>query len=526
MSLFRATFTVGGLTAVSRVLGFVRDVLMARVIGAGWVGDCFVLAFKLPNFFRRLFAEGAFSAAFVPMFASILEGEGLSKDATDEERRRAAIAFTEQALAALLGTLLLFITVCQIFMPWVMLLLGAGFLHDPQKYDLAVQLSRITFPYLLFISLVSLLGGVLNGLHKFAAVAFTPVLLNLCLIIPLAIGFEITEIASAQVQSVAVSIAGLVQFLWLVGACRREGISLRLRMPKLTPQVKKLLAIMAPVAVGAGAYQISLMIDTFLASFLRDGSMSFLYYADRLNQLPLGVIGIAVGTVLLPLLSRQLAAGNTEAAISSQNRAIEMVWFLTLPAAAALIVMPETLVRVLFEGQSFTPDMTVATAQALAAFACGLPAYVLAKVLTPGYFARQDTRTPVRYAMISLGINVVLNVGLMFPFAHVGLAAGTAISAWINVGLLYRGLTRRGHYEMDARLRSRLPRIFGSVLVMGAVVLGMLHLLDGMLTGNSGEQVLGLAAVISVSILAYFACAFLIRAVTVAELRGIRKRPS
>ncbi|MDA5194675.1 murein biosynthesis integral membrane protein MurJ [Govanella unica] len=524
MSLFRATFTVGGLTAVSRILGFVRDILTARIIGAGWVGDCFVLAFKLPNFFRRLFAEGAFSAAFVPMFSSLLEGEGLPKDATPEERRRAAIAFTEQALSALLGTLLLFVTVCQVFMPWLMMLLGAGFLDNPEKYDLAVQLTRITFPYLLFISLVSLLGGVMNGLHRFAAVAFTPVLLNLCLIVPLALGLEVSTLASAHMQAVAVSVAGVVQFLWLVVACRREGINLRLRLPSITPQVKRLLTIMAPVALGAGAFQVSLMIDTFLASFLRDGSMSFLYYADRLNQLPLGVIGIAVGTALLPLLSRQVAAGDAAGAMSSQNRAIEMVWFLTLPAAAALVLMPETLVRVLFQGQSFNADMTHATAMALGAFALGLPAYVLAKVLTPSYFARKNTRTPVRYAMIGLGINVVLNVILMFPLAHVGLALATAIAAWVNAGLLYRGLIQRGHYEMDLRLKKRLPRILAATGVMLAALYGALLLLDGALHDGGVVRFSALAGVVLVGIGVYAAAAFGFGAITKTDLRSIRRR--
>lgn len=526
MSLFRATFTVGGLTAVSRVLGFVRDVLTARIIGAGWVADCFVLAFKLPNFFRRLFAEGAFSAAFVPMFSSLLEGEGLPPDATPEQKRQAAIAFSEQALSALLGSLLLFVTACQIFMPWVMLVLGAGFLDDPKKFDLAVQLTRITFPYLLFISLVSLLGGVLNALHRFAAVAFTPVLLNLCLIVPLAFGFEATNEMSAHAQSVAVSVAGVVQFLWLVGACKREGISLRLRLPNLTPQVKKLLTVMAPVALGAGAFQVSLMIDTFLASFLKDGSMAFLYYADRLNQLPLGVIGIAVGTALLPLLSRQVAAGDETAAMASQNRAIEMSWFLTLPAAAALVAVPETLVRVLFEGKSFTPEMTTATAWALAAFASGLPAYVLAKVLSPAYFARKDTKTPVRYAMIGLGFNIVLNVALMFPLQHVGLALATAIAAWINAVLLYRGLVARGHYRMDDRLRRRLPRMLVATALMAASAVGMVTLLDGPLRDNGALSFMALGAVVATGLVVYAGAAFALGAISVSDLRGLRRRRS
>lgn len=525
MSLFRATFTVGGLTAISRVLGFVRDILLARIIGAGWVADCFVLAFKLPNFFRRLFAEGAFSAAFVPMFSSLVEGEGLGPDASLEERRRAALAFTEEALAVLLAALLLFVSLCQIFMPSVMLVLGMGFVNETEKFDLAVTLSRLTFPYLLFISLVSLLGGVLNAFHRFAAVAFTPVLLNLVLIAAL-LFFAETGKTAAHSQSVAVSVAGVVQFLWLVGACRRQGISLRLRLPRLTPQVRKLLAVMTPVALGAGAFQVSLLIDTFLAGFLKDGSIAFLYYADRINQLPLGVIGIAVGTALLPMLSRQIAAGDAGGAQESQNRAIEMALFLTFPAAAALIAVPGVLIRVLFESAAFTPEMTVATAGALAAFASGLPAYVLAKVLSPAYFARRDTKTPVRFAMIALGVNIVLNLILMVPLQHVGLALATALAAWLNAGLLLRGLIKSGHFRMDARLRRRLPRTIAATFLMVAAVLGVTELLDALLLGGRSGQILALAAIVGTGLVVFTVAVFAFGAIVPADLRGLRRRRS
>ncbi len=320
MSLIRAVSTVGGLTMVSRVLGFVRDILMAAVLGAGWIADCFVIAFKLPNLMRRLFAEGAFSAAFVPIFSELLEGKEGDAARTPLERRAAAIAFAEEALAMLVAALVIVVSLCQIFMPWVIYVLGYGFVSDPKKYDLAVLLTRLTFPYLLFISLVSLMGGVLNSLHRFAAVAFTPVLLNVTLIGAM-LWLKDAFATPAHGLAIGVSVSGAVQLLWLLFACRREGVSLSLRLPRLTGEVRRLFRLMLPVALGAGAYQISLFVDTFLASFLKDGSIAFLYYADRINQLPLGVIGIAIGTALLPKLSRIVAAGDDASALASQNRA-------------------------------------------------------------------------------------------------------------------------------------------------------------------------------------------------------------
>lgn len=522
MSLFRATFTVGGLTAISRILGFIRDVLMARVLGAGLIADCFVLAFKLPNFFRRLFAEGAFSAAFVPLFSGLLEGDGLPAGATPEERRQAAVHFAEQALAVLFAALLLFVSLCQIFMPWVMMVIGAGFVGNQTKFDLAVELTRITFPYLLFISLVSLLGGVLNATRRFAAVAFTPVLLNLFLIMAL-LFFANAGDTPAHGLAVAVTASGIVQFLWLLVACRRAGIRLRLRRPRLTPQVRNLLVIMMPVALGAGAFQVNLLIDTFLAGFLADGSLAFLYYADRLNQLPLGVIGIAVGTALLPMLSRHVAAHDEAAALDSQNRAIELALLLTVPAAAALITMPVPIIRVLFEGNAFTSDMTRATASALMAFATGLPAYVLAKVLSPGYFARKDTRTPVRYALVSLVVNLMLNIVLMFPLQHVGLALATASAAWVNAGLLFWGLRRHGYFVADARLRARVPRILLASLIMAATTAALATHLDEAFSGPGYIPVVALAGLVMAGLAAYGLSVFALGAVRREDLRLMRR---
>jgi len=463
VSLIRGFATVGGLTLASRVLGFGRDVLMARYLGAGLAADCFFVAFKLPNFFRRLFAEGAFSAAFVPLFSRAL-GERETA-----QSRRAAKAFAEDTLAALLAVLLIFTALAEAAMPWAMVALAPGFIDQPAKFGLAVELTRITFPYLMLISLVALFSGVLNAVGRFAAPASAPILLNLILIAAL-LGFHESELLTAKALAAGVSLAGIAQLVWLMAALRRAGFALRLPRPRLTPGVKRLLAVMLPVALGAGVMQVNLVFDIILASFLPEGSLSWLFYADRLNQLPLGVIGIAVGTVLLPRLSRALSGGSAAEAQHTHNRAIEAALLLTLPAAVALALIPEPLIRALFEHGAFGAADRKATAAALTAFALGLPAFVLVKVLAPGFFAREDTKTPVKFALVAMAANVLLSLGLIWTLAHVGLALATALASWLNAGLLLGALLRRGHLVIDARLRRRFARMVIAAAGMGAGV--------------------------------------------------------
>jgi len=462
-SLLGGFATVGGLTLVSRMLGFLRDILVARYLGAGFAADCFFVAFKLPNFFRRLFAEGAFAAAFVPLFSKALGREPTAPS------RQAAKAFAEDTLSVLLAVLLLFTALVEAAMPWAMVALAPGFLDQPEKFALAVELTRVTFPYLLLISMVALFSGILNAVGRFAVPASAPILLNLVLIAT-ALGFHDSELMTAKALSVGVSLAGIAQFCWLLLALRRAGFALRLPRPRLTPGVKRLLKIMMPVAVGAGVMQINLVFDIVLASFLPQGSLSWLFYADRLNQLPLGVIGIAVGTVLLPRLSRSLSGGEDAEANHTHNRAVEFALLLTLPAAAALAILPEVLIGTLFEHGAFTASDTAATADALMAFAVGLPAFVLVKVLAPGFFAREDTKTPVRFALTAMAVNVAIALVLIWPLAHVGLALATSLASWLNAGLLLMALLRRGQFSLDARLRHRLPRI---VLASGGMSLAL-----------------------------------------------------
>ena len=512
MALARWAATVGGYTMGSRVLGFLRDILIASVLGAGPVADAFFVAFKLPNFLRRLFAEGAFNAAFVPLFAGVLERDG----------RAAAKSFAEDVLTVLLWTLLVLVIAAQIVMPWLMHVLAPGFADEPGKLDLTVQLTRLTFPYILLISLVSLLGGVLNSLYRFAAVAATPILLNLCLIGAL-LGLSHWTETPGHALAIGVTVGGIVQFVWLIVAASRAGMSLRLRWPRLTPGVKRLLILAAPAALGAGVAQINLVVDIIIASLLPPGSVSFLYYADRVNQLPLGVVGVAVGTALLPLLSRQLRAGEVEEAVGSLNRAIEMALLLAVPAAVALIVIAGPVIAVLFERGAFGVDESSATAGALIAYAAGLPAFVLIKVLAPGYFARQDTRTPVRIAILCLTVNVVLNLALMGPLAHVGIALATTLAGWLNVGLLAAGLARRGFLKPDGRLKRRLPRMIaaaaGMALLLWGIALGLETPLE-----TAGLRIASLAALVAAGLVGYGALAAAMGAISVSEMRALLSR--
>jgi putative peptidoglycan lipid II flippase len=458
MVLFRSLATVGGLTMVSRVLGFVRDILIALVLGAGPVADAFFVAFRFPNLFRRLFAEGAFNSAFVPLFARRLEEEG----------REAARRFAEQALAVLLTALLALTILAQIAMPWLMMVIAPGFAEEPAKFELAVQLTQITFPYLLFMSLIALQSGVLNSLHRFGHAAAAPILLNIVMILALAVVAPLTGMPG-HVLAWAVAVAGICQFLWLVAACHRAGMALRLPLPRLTPAVRRLLRLMGPGVLGAGVMQINLLVGTIIAT-LQPGAVSYLYYADRIYQLPLGVIGAAVGVVLLPELTRSLRANRPAAAMDSMNRCLEFALLLTLPAAAALIAIPGPIISVLFERGAFDAEAAEATTLALAAFATGLPAYVLVKALAPAFFAREDTATPFRFGAISVVANVVLSLLLFQVLAFVGIALATAIASWLNVGLLAWRLHRSGFLKTDARLRERLPRTLVCSLVMGGAL--------------------------------------------------------
>ncbi|WP_419816455.1 murein biosynthesis integral membrane protein MurJ [Glacieibacterium sp.] len=514
MNLLRATGTIGGLTLISRILGFVRDMLFARFAGAGLASDCFLIAFRLPNLFRALFAEGAFASAFVPMFSrTIGEHDG---DLAAGKR------FAEEALAVLLPTLVLFTALMLVLAGPVVWAMTGGFPDaSPQKFGLAVEFTRITFPYLLLISLVSLLGGILNSMQRFWVNAAAPILLNLSLIGGLLFFHSSDEIATARVQSAAVTVAGILQFGWLLWSCLRADVRLKLRAPKLTPAVRRLMSIIWPAALGAGAVQFNLLISTSLAArFLPEGAVSYLYYADRLNQLPLGLVGIGVGTALLPTLSRQLGAKQDAVAMHTQNRAIEIVLLLTLPAAAALVASALPIIRTLLEHGKFALGDSINTANALAAFSLGLPAYVLIKVLTPGFYARQDTRTPVRIAVASMLVNLVGNLSLIWSLGFVGIALSTAAAAWVNAIALWWVLRRRGHFLTDSRLRRSAPRLVLATAIMVAILVIANRLVLPFMAAALIERIVSLTLLISAGGLAYLAAAWLLGAFSLADLRS------
>ncbi len=513
MTIGKAVAIFSSFTFISRILGFIRDILSASILGAGMVADCFFVALKLPNFFRRLFAEGAFSAAFVPVFTASLTQGG----------REEALSFAETAFSSLIVVLLILISLMEIFAPGVIYILAGGFSDDEAKFQLAVMLTRITFPFLLFISLVSLLGGILNALGKFSETAATPIILNLCMISAL-IFFSNQYETPAHSLALAVSIAGVIQLIWLYMACRRAGFKIRIVMPRMTPKVKEMLLIMMPAALGAGVIQVNLMLDMIIASHLDDGAISYLFFADRLNQLPIGVIGVALGTVLLPLLARNIAEGDAKKVNFHQNRAIEIGLFLTIPAAVAFMIVPYELIHVLFERNAFTSEDSWQTAYALTAYAAGLPAYVLAKIFSPGYFARKDTKTPVKFAMVALVVNMMLNLILMQYFAHVGLAMATAISAWLNVVMLSGGLVRRGHFTFDPMIVRRIFKYVLASFVMGGVIWFVSGQTAETLTGDLIEKIIGLLILILAGVGSYLGVIFITGAVKLQELKSLLRR--
>lgn len=524
MNLARSLGSVGGLTLVSRILALVRDSLQARYVGANFASDAFLVAFRLPNMFRAFFAEGAFSSAFIPMFNRKLAEEGGS--------RGAAFDFAERSLA-LLFAFLLAMTVVMLVAAWPLTALLSGGFHRQhpthEQFAFAVQLSRITIPYLMLICLASLLGGILNSLDKFWVNAAAPILLNIAMVFGLFV-FHGTSEQTARVQAISVPIGGVLQLAWLFLACRAAGVSLKPRMPRVDADVKRLMKLILPAAVGAGAVQVNLVVSTALSGYLLgEGSISYIYYADRVNQLPLGMIGIGLGTILLPTVSRLLSAGEDAKAMDTQNRGIELALFLTLPAMVALIVAAEPIVRGLFQYGHFDASDTVKCSWALAGFSIGLPSYVLVKVLTPGYYARHDTKTPVRYAVISVGVNLVGNIVLIpflarYGFGHVGPPLATALSSTVNVWMLYATLSKRGYFVADAQLKRRVPRLAAAAILMGAAIFAFDHLFDPWLNGRIWERYSALVALVGAGVGVYAVACLLTGAFALDDVKLLINR--
>jgi putative peptidoglycan lipid II flippase len=509
--VFRAVVTVGGWTLASRILGFARDVLIAAKLGAGPVADAFFVALKLPNLFRRLFGEGAFNAAFVPAFAHALAGEGRAA-AQQLAERMSAILAAWLALLTLLGVL---------FMPQVLTVLAPGFLDEPLRFGLAVELTRITFPYLWLICLTALVSGVLNGLDRFAAAAAAPVLFNLMAMTAL---LALTPFVATPGHALAWGIlaSGFAQLALVWFAARRAGMALRLiALPRVTPDTRIVLKRMVPGVLGSGVTQINLAIDLVIASLLPAGAISYLYYADRLAQLPLGVIGAAIGTALLPLLARQVRLGHSLSAHRAQNRAVEFSLALALPAAVALALAAQPIVAALFERGAFGPAESAATAAALIAYAVGLPAFVLVKAFAPAFFARGDTATPVKVGLVAVAANLALNLVLAPMVGHWGIALSTSIAAAINAGLLGFLLHRRRRWRPDRRLLARTPRLFAAVALMALAILAVMALPWPPATL---WRLVECASIVGVGLAVFFGAAQAIGAVRIQELRALRRR--
>jgi putative peptidoglycan lipid II flippase len=515
MKLYRGFAIVGAMTVLSRVLGFVRDVGIAAVLGTSYAADAFFVAFRVPNMFRRLFAEGAFDAAFVPLFAKRLHAEGTE----------VARAFAGQAMAGLTLLLVVFTVLALIAMPQLMLLLAPGFRSDPAKFDLAVLLARISLPYLVCMALVALYTGMLNALGRFAIAAFAPSLLNVVLIAVL-LGLIASGIDEKSTAGIAlawgVTVSGALQVLIVLLTAGRAGMRVPLERPRLTPEMKRLMQLAAPGIIAGGMAQITLVIATIIAT-LQAQVVSWLYYADRLFQLPLGVIGVAIGVVLLPDLSHKLRAGDHQAVVSSENRALQVALLLMLPAATALFVAAEPIVRVLFERGAFTAADTDATAAMLSALALGLPAYVLIKVLHPSFFAREDTKTPMILAGMAMAVNVALSLALFLAIGPIGIALATALSGWINVVLLAVTLKRRGAFTLSATFARVLLSILVASALMGVVVWWLTAWLEPFLAPGSGLFVQGaaLTALVGAGLLVYAATAEALGAVRLRSLPKI-----
>ncbi len=617
MSLLRSMATVSGFTALSRILGFLRDILMGYFLGSSQAADAFFAAFKFPNIFRRIFGEGAFNSAFVPLFSKELTSKG----------RKEAMHFASQTFS-ILAIVLLIITIIAIpLMSWITMVHAPGFnavktfrgdsnnnevsfdikikgskaiyfvienggdaeiknitliknnkdtetllnqsdwlsekgklikkyslsenknftrikgdaliknskegntnlsiyRNHPDTFNLTVTLSKITFIYLLCMALVAHMSGVLNTIKIFGMPAAAPVLLNITFLVGFLIssifwGFKGDPVKYAHVAAWCVFVAGFLQLGALYFTCFRKGLRIKFCKPKISPQVKRLFILMGPGVLAAGIQQINLLVGSIIASF-REGAISYLYYSERVYQLPLGMIGIGLGVILLPEVTKRLRSGDQMGAITSMNRGIELAMFLTIPASIALIVIPHPIISTLFQHGAFTKQDANLTAYSLAGFALGIPGYVLVKVLQPGYFARENTKTPMLIAGVTVIVNIVFSIILFDSLGHIGIAIATSIAAWVNVALLLFGL--RNFWKPDARLKSRMPKIFIASTVMGLSLWILHQTIKEMFNHDFWLRLGGVSILVIFGITIYFFIAFELKASSLKELKADFKK--
>jgi len=519
MSLLKNVGTIGGLTLASRVAGMVREMIFSRVLGANALTDAWFQAFIIPNVFRRLFAEGAFSAAFVPMFSKRLNGDGGIEEAR---------SFSNDVLSVFLPVLIVLCALMLIAMPGVIWLL-ADKPVDPGAFPIAVDFARIMFPYIVLVSLVTLFTGMLNSVSRFAPGASFPIILNLVLIAALLIG-ERWMTTGASLEQVtyaiawAVTGAGVMQLVWLYIWVRVEGFRPKLLWPRLTPEVKRLSVIALPAAIGGGAYQINTLLQLFFLNQLDDGSVSYMNYADRLNQLPLGIIGIALSTAILPTLSKYVGGDDHEGASAIQSDAIELAMLLTLPATVALAICGVPFVTMIFEGGRFAVSDAAITGQVLTALVLGLPAYVLIKVLVPNFYARADTKTPVYAAFAALGVFIAFNIVFLETYGVIGVALASAAGAWLNVSILYVVLVSRGHYRASWSLVGRILRQLIAAATMGGALYYARDLLSDFYASGILERLFALLVLVGAAMIVYFAVAFMLGAINRERIAKLTRK--
>ncbi|WP_410525683.1 murein biosynthesis integral membrane protein MurJ [Rickettsia felis] len=498
--LFRSGVVVAFFTLISRIFGLVREQFIASLFGSTPMGDSINVAFKLPNLFRRIFAEGALSSVFIPIYN---EKMLISK--------KAANNFSGEVFTLLLLTLIVIIALMQIFMPQLMLFIAPGFHGKKEKFELTVFLCRITIPYLIFVSLTALLGGILNSVKKFAAFAFSPVILSVCVII-----FTLTfdnYIESTISISLSLIIAGILQVSFMFVCVKRADLNFPIIFNPSDPDVKKLLINMGPATISSGVQQLNLFISQSIASFI-EGAISILSYADRIYQFPLSIIGTSFSTILLPELSKIYKSNDIVAAKKIQNNAIRMGLLLSLPATFGIIILSHPIINIIYERGVFTSQDTTNTAEAISAFALGLPAFILAKILTPIFYANGDTKTPLKITLFSIIINTGMNLLLMDSLKHIGIAVGTSIAAWYNLGLLYSYTTKQNKLHIEAGIKLFCGKILLCCIIMSIIIaLIKYYYLEYFYSEYLLIKVCMLGGTIAVGMGAFFGTAYLLKVV-------------
>lgn len=473
MRLIKSVATISLFTMGSRVFGFFRSMLMAMLVGAGAMSDALIAAIKIPSIMRRIFAEGAFNPAFIPIFAGMLAKDGHEK----------ARSYAEQIFSLLIIVLSIVVILCEFLMPLVIKTLLPGFSSTPERLAYAIQFTRITFPFILFISVCALYSGILNSLEQFAYAASSPMVGNMS-IIATVFAIKSFTVNNGQAFAFGISVCGIVQALWVLVPALKKGYKLRLVAPSITPEVKRFFKLLVPVMIGGGVVQINMFLDIIIGSFLSEGGISYLEYADRLNQLPLSTVGVAMGTALLPMLSKSIRTKDYASAFTTQNLAFEYALTLAVPAALGLLILAYPISKVVYQYGKLQPSDVVEIAKTVQVFATGLPAYIMIKILTNIFFAREDTKTPVKIAVIAMVLNLALNIILIRIYEHVGLAMATSIAAWVNMSLLFYVTQKRQILPLSARFYSFLPKLgFASLTCFGVVFL-IHHMTWTLLGGN------------------------------------------